>query len=77
MFYKKGIGCDPNPTMAAMWYEKASEQGDFNATVCYAYMLYSGEGVVKQPKRTEMLFRRILDTKNLLNSIMESFDRII
>ena len=77
MFYKKGIGCDPNPTMAAMWYEKASEQGDFNATVCYAYMLYSGEGVVKQPKRTEMLFRRILDTKNLLKNDPDVYKNIL
>lgn len=77
MFYKKGIGCDSNLTMAAMWYEKASEQGDFNATVCYACMLYNGEGVAKQPKRTEMLFRRILDTKNLLKNDSDVYKNIL
>lgn len=73
MFYKQGIGCSANPTMAVYWYEKASNQGYFNAMVCYAYMLYKGEGTVKQPKRTETLFRKILETKNLLNSDPELY----
>lgn len=73
MFYKQGIGCVANSAMAASWYEKASNQGYFNATVCYAYMLYRGDGVAKQPKRTEMLFRSILDTKGLSKSDPELY----
>lgn len=77
MFYKQGVGCVANPTTAAVWYEKASNQGNFNATVCYANMLYRGDGVAKQPKRMEMLFRRILDTKNLLNDDPELYKDIL
>ena len=77
MFYKQGIGCNANTAMAASWYEKASNQGDFDATVCYAYMLYKGDGVAKQPERTKRLFHKILDTKGLLKTDPELYNNVL
>lgn len=77
MFYKQGIGCIANTAMAASWYEKASNQGDFDATVCYAYMLYRGDGVAKQPERTKKLFHKILDTKGLLKTDSELYNNVL
>jgi hypothetical protein len=54
--YANGLGVDKNPKEAAVWYEKAADQGNADAQLALGNLLISGKGVPRDSKRAASYF---------------------
>jgi hypothetical protein len=56
--YEKGLGTTPDYQQAALWYQKAADQGFAHALADLAYLYEQGLGVEKDPVKALNLYRK-------------------
>lgn len=56
--FEKGLGLDPDPAAAAVWYLKAAEQGNRSAMLNLGHIFENGLGLPRDPEQARMWYRR-------------------
>lgn len=66
---RDGEGCEPNPTLAHMWLERAVEQGNSYAQNTLGHLYYDGIGGEQNKEKAIELFRLSAEQGNKLGQV--------